>query len=257
MKAFDVAVKITKPFRDLLDKIIFLCLNKFNQWDLLETLKGKPVLVVGNGPSLNKTDFSFFKNHVSIGMNKINLIYDKTAWRPDIIVCVNGSVLWQNRKFFNKTNTILFVPSRAIYLGIKKRKNVFVLNFHKKDDFSENIKKAIANGVTVSYPSLQIANYLNPLTVSIVGIDHSYKFKGKNQVYKKFEGDDMNHFSKDYFKNQIWGTPNLEHSEIQYSIAKKIFDDKKIEVIDYTIGGKLEIFKKRTLNELFDCLNKA
>ncbi|HMB99843.1 MAG TPA: hypothetical protein VKN14_02275, partial [Flavobacteriaceae bacterium] len=82
-------------------------------------------------------------------------------------------------------------------------------------------------------------------------------FKGKNQVYKKFEGDDMNHFSKDYFKNQIWGTPNLEHSEIQYSIAKKIFDDKKIEVIDYTIGGKLEIFKKRTLNELFDCLNKA
>jgi hypothetical protein len=248
MRVFDIVVKFSKPFRDFLDKIIFLILNKFNQWNLLEVLKNRPVLVVGNGPSLNKTDFSFFGKYVSIGMNKINLIYDRTTWRPDIIVCVNGSVLWQNRSFFNKTNSILFVPPRAMYLGIKKRKNVFVLNFHKNDDFSDNIKKTIANGVTVSYPCLQIASYLNPLNISIVGIDHSYKFEGKNQVYKKFEGEDMNHFSKDYFKNQIWGTPNLEHSEVQYSIAKKMFDNKKIEVIDYTVGGKLKIFKKGTLN---------
>ncbi len=248
MRLFDIIVKLSKPFRDFLDKIIFLILNKFNQWDLLDTLKNKPVLVVGNGPSLNKTDFGFFENHVSIGMNKINLIYDKTIWRPDIIVCVNGSVLWQNRNFFNKTNTILFVPPRAMYLGIKKRKNVFVLNFHNKDDFSDNIKRTIANGVTVSYPCLQIANCLNPLNISIVGIDHSYKFEGKNQAYKKFEGEDMNHFSKDYFKNQIWATPNLEHSGVQYSIAKSFFDSKNIKVIDYTVGGKLKVFKKRVIN---------
>lgn len=249
MNIFDKVVKLSKPIRDIFDKIIFLVLCRFNQWDLLETLKQKPVLIVGNGPSLNKTDFAFFNQHLSIGMNKINLIYDKTTWRPDVIVCVNGSVLWQNRSFFNETETILFVPPRAIYLGVRKRKNVFILNFHNKDDFSENIKKTIANGVTVSYPCLQIANYLKPSSVSIVGIDHSYKFEGENQVYKKFEGEDMNHFSKDYFKNQIWGTPNLEHSEVQYGIAKKRFESKNIEVTDYTVGGKLEIFKKKGLNK--------
>ncbi|WP_111683183.1 6-hydroxymethylpterin diphosphokinase MptE-like protein [Winogradskyella tangerina] len=249
MKLFDKLVKKSKPIRDIVDKVIFSFLKKRNQWSLLDNMLNKPVLIVGNGPSLNQTDFEAFSDHISIGMNKINLIYDKTAWRPDIIVCVNGSVLWQNKEFFNTTDTILFVPPRAIYLGIKKRKNVFVLNFHSKDDFSDDIKKTIANGVTVSYPCLQIANYLNPQKVSIVGIDHSYKFEGKNQTYKKFEGEDMNHFSKDYFKNQIWGTPNLEHSEVQYEIAKQTFDEKGIEIIDYTVGGKLEVFVKRNLNE--------
>ena len=249
MKIFDKVVKLSKPLRDFLDKKIFLFFGRKNNWKLLETLKDRPVLVVGNGPSLNKTDFSFFNEHISIGMNKINLLYDKTDWRPDLIVCVNGSVLWQNRKFFNETDTILFVPPRAIYLGVKKRKNVFLLNFHNNDDFSEDIKKTIANGVTVSYPCFQIANYLDPTSISIVGIDHSYKFEGEDQVYKKFEGEDMNHFSKDYFKNQIWGTPNLPHSEVQYSIAKNLFDSKNIKVTDYTVDGKLQIFEKGNLNK--------
>ncbi|MHA7059246.1 6-hydroxymethylpterin diphosphokinase MptE-like protein [Aquimarina sp. M1] len=249
MRLFDKVVKLSKPLRDFFDKVIFLVLNRYNNWPLLESLKNKPVLIVGNGPSLNKTDFDAFENHVSIGMNKINLLYEKTTWRPDIIVCVNGSILWQNRSFFNKTNTILFVPPRAIYLGIRKRKNIFVLNFHKNDDFSDNIKQTIANGVTVSYPCFQISNFLNPLEIAIVGIDHSYKFKGKSQVYKKHEGEDENHFSKDYFKNQIWGTPNLEHSEVQYSIAKSFFDKKDVQVVDYTVGGKLDIFEKGMINK--------
>lgn len=244
MKLFDIIVKFSKPFRDVLDKMLFSLVGVFNKWELLNDLKDKPVLIVGNGPSLNKTDFNFFADHVSIGMNKINLLYEKTNWRPNIIVCVNGAVLWQNRKFFNETNSILFVPPRAIYLGIRKRKNVFVLNFHKHDDFSTNIKKSIANGVTVSYPCLQIANYLNPKKVSIVGIDHSYKFDGKNQVYKKHQGDDQNHFSKDYFKNQLWGTPNLEHSEVQYELAKQVFEKHNVEIIDFTVDGKLQVFKK-------------
>lgn len=247
MKIFDSTVKFTKPFRDLLDKIIFLILKRYNHWKLLEPYTTKPVLIVGNGPSLNKTDFGLFNKHVSIGMNKINLIYKKTSWRPDIIVCVNGSVLWQNKTFFNKTDTILFVPPRAMYLGIKKKKNVFVLNFNNKDDFSENIKDTIANGVTVSYPCMQIAHFLNPKNISIIGIDHSYKFEGDDQVYKKFEGQDLNHFSEDYFKDQLWGTPNLSHSEVQYSIAKEVFDKKGIEIVDYTLGGKLKIFKKKSL----------
>ena len=244
MKLFDYFVKISKPIRDVFDKTLFLFVDNFNNWSLLDDLKNKPVLIVGNGPSLNKTNFDAFEDYVSIGMNKINLFYDKTNWRPNIIVCVNGAVLWQNREYFNKTKAILFVPPKAIYLGIRKRKNVFVLNFHKFDDFSENIKKKIANGVTVSYPCLQIANYLCPEKVSIVGIDHSYKFEGKDLVYKKFEGDDPNHFSKDYFKNQVWGTPDLQHSEVQFTIAKEIFDKKNIEITDFTVEGKLKVFKK-------------
>ncbi|MFL2626095.1 MAG: 6-hydroxymethylpterin diphosphokinase MptE-like protein [Flavobacteriaceae bacterium] len=244
MKTFDLIVRKSKPARDVFDRMIFKAISKFNKWSLFDDFKAKPVLVVGNGPSLNKTNFDNFEDHVSIGMNKINMFYKMTNWRPDIIVCVNGAVLWQNRRYFNNTKALLIVPPRAMYLGIKKRKNVFVLNFHKNDDFSSEIETSIANGVTVSYPCLQIANYLEPTKVSIVGIDHSYKFEGKSQVYKKHESNGQNHFSADYFKNQVWGTPNLEHSEVQYAIAKKTFEKNNIEALDYTINGKLQVFKK-------------
>ena len=118
MKTFDLIVRKSKPARDVFDRMIFKAISKFNKWSLFDDFKAKPVLVVGNGPSLNKTNFDNFEDHVSIGMNKINMFYKMTNWRPDIIVCVNGAVLWQNRRYFNNTKALLIVPPRAMYLGI-------------------------------------------------------------------------------------------------------------------------------------------
>ena len=45
--------------------------------------KGQRVFIIGNGPSLSKTDLNLIKNEVSFAMNRISLIYDKNIdWRP-------------------------------------------------------------------------------------------------------------------------------------------------------------------------------
>ena len=97
--------------RKILDFFLFhFYLKQRNDWNILKFFSNKPVLIVGNGPSLNNTPLEKLKNNfVSIGMNKINLIYEKSSWRPDIIACVNGFVINQNKEYFNKTTKVLIL----------------------------------------------------------------------------------------------------------------------------------------------------
>jgi len=45
--------------------------------------------IIGNGSSLNHTPLELLKGEVTWGMNRINLIYDKTDWRPTFYLCVD------------------------------------------------------------------------------------------------------------------------------------------------------------------------
>ena len=78
---------------------------------------------------------------------------------------------------------------------------------------------------------------------------YSFEVKKGPQV-QKFKGDDINHFSKDYFKNQYWGLPDLKGSEKLYQISKEYFDSIQVPIIDYTNNGKLEVFNKGNIQEI-------
>lgn len=236
-----------------LDAVLYKILNRHNHWEILEKFKNKDILVVGNGPSLRKTELDRI-NMVSIGMNKIDLLFDKTAWRPDIITCVNGLVTKQNKKFFNTTDIILVLPARAWYLGIRHRKNVLFVRTYAANEFMNDVTKGIDFcGSTVTYTALQIAATLNPKSVNVVGVDHNFtKNVDKSKMtIEKFEGNDDNHFDPNYFKGQLWGLPDLEGSEVAYTRARKYFDSINIPIIDYTIGGKCKIFIKGDVNEIY------
>ena len=246
-------VQKTFRLRLWIDSILYKILNRKNHWELLEQLKGKDVLVVGNGPSLRKTELERIKM-VSIGMNKIDLLFDKTSWRPDIITCVNGLVTKQNRKFFNSTDIILVLPARAWYLGVKHRKNVLFVRTYAANDFMNDIIKGIDYcGSTVTYTALQIAATLKPNSVNIVGVDHNFtkNVDSNSNSIEKFEGNDDNHFDPNYFKGQLWGLPDLEGSEVAYTRARKYFDSVGVPIVDYTIGGKCQIFVKDDVNKIY------
>ncbi len=252
-KLLDLIRIITYYPRKTLDFSLYhLYFKRHNNWEKLKEYFDKDLLIVGNGPSLNNTPLDKLSSKfVSIGMNKINLIYEKTSWRPNLIVCVNGLVLNQNKDYFNKTEKLLILPIKAFYLGIKPRKNVFFIKLKDQKRLEENIEDGLSTGCTVTFTALQVAAYLKPKSVNIVGVDHSFTIaKGTDHDIKKFEGDDVNHFSKEYFKNQYWGVPNLKGSELLYQISKDYFDKKQIAITDYTVNGKLAIFNKGDIGHL-------
>ena len=92
-----IVAYITYYPRYILDSIIYAFIR--NDYSLLNIFESSDCLIVGNGPSINSTELELI-NMPSIGMNKINLLFEKTSWRPDLVVCINGLV--------NKTKSIFF-----------------------------------------------------------------------------------------------------------------------------------------------------
>ena len=246
-KIMDVLTTISYYPRLLLDSILFLFVK--NDYSLLDKFKDNDCLIVGNGPSLNKTELEKI-NMPSIGMNKINMLFTRSKWRPDVIVCINGLVIQQNADYFNSTNIPLVLPIKAWYLGIKKRPNVIFIKISDSFNFKDSLKKSIGKGSTVTYTCLQVAAFANVKSVNIVGVDHSFKYEGDKGI-KVHKGEDQNHFDPNYFKDKLWGLPDLDGSEKQYLLARKYFESINKSVIDYTINGKLQIFKKGDVQKIY------
>ena len=88
--------------------------------------------------------------------------------------------------------------------------------------------------------------------VLIVGLDHSFKTKTKfvNKTELRNEDLDVNHFNKNYFPKGVkWETPDLFSSEFYYKIADNEFKKDGRIIIDCTINGKCNIFKKGELRD--------
>ena len=107
-------------------------------------------------------------------------------------------------------------------------------------------------GATVTYVALQLAFHMGFSQVILIGVDHDFASKGEANKTVVSQGDDLNHFSPKYFgKGFRWQLPDLETSEIAYTMAREAYALAGREVIDATVGGKLTVFPKVDYNSLF------
>ena len=236
------------------------------------------VFLIGNGPSLNKTDLDLIKDEYSIAMNRISLIFDKTEWRPTYyIFCSsncdnpNWGKEWTSsiHKIIENDNIKPFIYSKYQktilkdliknkYINEKKIKNVewFHSVSEKKPDnlgnidpicFSSDIVKRIDKTGTTMNVALQLANYMGFEEIILLGCDLGFKpDNGLNDT-------DPNHFSKEYnadipeykidkINNQMRNVHKLARMKI----------DKKIKMYNATIIDKtqLDIYPRIDYKEL-------
>lgn len=245
-------IRMTKPARYAFDSVTFKMTGDQEPLDALrDRHKGKPMLVVGNGPSLNQTPLERFAGVPSIGMNKIDLIYPRTNWRPELVVCANNLVAIQHQDIFAASNIPIFVGWKARrYLRRDTRRKVYFFNTTLTNAFSTDAVAGFGSSATVTYFALQMAYWMGADPVIIFGVDHSFKFKGPEATYQKREGPDTNHFDPNYFKSgTYWGTPDLDQSEIDYTLARHAFEADGRKVYDATVGGKLNVFEKISVED--------
>src|SRR3546814_11818983 len=102
-KLAQTLIQLTKPLRYGIDNWLYArSPERGHIASLKDACKGKPMLVVGNGPSLNQTPLEDFIGVPAIGMNKIDLIYKRYKWPPSPVMCVtkmdkNGTAWWRER----------------------------------------------------------------------------------------------------------------------------------------------------------------
>ena len=236
----------TKTVRYTLESWLFQ-LSKQSQH--LETLrdryKGKPMLIVGNGPSLNKTPLERFKNVASIGMNKIDLLFGRTSWRPDMMLCNNNMVVIQHRDQFALSTIPIYLAWKSRWFIRRNSQSIHYFNALQTEAFQTDIPHRVGSGATVTYTALQFAYFMGADPVIIVGVDHNFDRSGDVNAYERSKGDDVNHFDPNYFGGgTLWGLPNLDASERVYAMSRQMFEADGRKIYDATIDGKLQIFEK-------------
>jgi len=107
--------------------------------------KGGPILVVGNGPSLNETPLEEFADLPAIGMNKIDLLFSRTTWRPSLIVCVNNLVAQQNRAAFAAIDIPVFLAWKCRwFMGGTTGRHLHYFKNRPTLDFSKDVAQWVA-----------------------------------------------------------------------------------------------------------------
>ena len=175
---------------------------------------GQKAIILCNGPSLNKVNFDKIRNSsvYTFGLNKINLIFSKTDFRPSLIVAVNSYVIQQNSDFYNQTDLPLFIN----YTGcrnIRFRNNVnFLFSATSPGKFARDCSMSINQGYTVTFVAMQLAYHMGFKKLRSVGCDHSFSAKGAANKAVVSGKTDNDHFDPNYFSGgNVWETAGYNY----------------------------------------------
>lgn len=213
--------------------------------------EGEMAILVANGPSLNKMNLEFLKKYTVIGMNKIFLGFKKFNFYPKYYVAINDLIIQQSQDEICQLNCIKFISSRNHSLIPESALTYHINTCNPKVRFYKNIMHGVNEGFTVTFAALQIAYYMGFKRVVIIGLDHKFNYQGNPNEISHLIGEDGNHFSSLYFANQLWQNPDLEKSEYYYSIANQVYQENGREIIDATVDGACQVFKKCHYLDLF------
>jgi len=213
--------------------------------------QGERCFIIGNGPSLRNTDLLLLKDEVTFGLNRIYLLFDQLGFATTYYVAVNRLVIEQCAHEIVRLPCPKFISWHARDL-IDFTVDMMFLHSRSGTRFYTDITEGVWEGATVTYVAMQIAYYLGFQRVILIGVDHSYATKGEPHTTVVSQGDDPNHFDPRYFgKGFRWQLPDLKTSELAYRIAKDQFERANREIIDATVGGKLQVLRKVDYHTLF------
>lgn len=235
--------------------------------DAMEALRGfyngERCFIIGNGPSLNKLDLTLLDNEYTFSVNSIYYKVRDREFKPCFYLVEDRFVMIENLEEIRELNARRkFFPTTYRSL-IGDRENVVYFNmnldfydqsspYHQIPRFSMDCEKEMFCGQTVTYLNMQLAIHMGFSEIILIGMDFDYKVpEGSGSVIVS-DGDDVNHFHKDYFgKGKTWQDPQLNMVARAYRLFDLYADFAGVQVLNATAGGKLELFERVDYNELF------
>lgn len=219
---------------------------------LKDTHTGERCFIIGNGPSLKNTDLGKLRGEFTIGMNRFYMAFPELGFTSSILLSVNNLVIEQCADDFRALPIPTFVSWRS-RKWISPSDNLhYLYTTYDLPRFSGNAAGRLWEGATVTFVAMQLAFHLGFKQVVLIGVDHSFASQGKPNTTVVSTGDDPNHFNPGYFgKGFRWQLPDLETSEIAYTMAREAYLTASREIIDATVGGKLTVFPRVDYETLF------
>lgn len=262
----DTNVDLTNYFHKEIKKSAYV-----DYQNILRSLKlekkhaGKRCFIVGNGPSLQLEDLERLKDEVTFAFNRINLLFDKTTWRPSYYICIDYYMHELAMQDTKSEISYKFTPlDKTFASGHVEDSGVFYYNrvtnytvmengeVQKRTEypFSDNVIEVVYGGHTVTYDALQFAIYMGFTDIYLIGMDHSFTKEIKKNGEIVINKGITDHFCKEYDNKPIQAAP-LDNVEDSLRSAKRYAESQGVHIYNATRGGRLEIFKRIDFDSLF------
>jgi len=223
--------------------------------------QGCRIFVLGNGPSLARTDVDRLCDEVTIASNGIFLMFETKRFRPTYYTVEDCLVAEDRAKEISALSGFVklfpedlrvFIPGDDETLFVN-----FVRDYFRFPRFHGNFAHKAYWGGTVSFMNLQLAYYLGASEIYLLGFDHNYaaptRHDKNNGGVITSGANDSNHFDPRYFgKGYRWHDPLVERMESAYRVAKRFLEQRGVKVFNATDGGHLEVFTRVSYDSLFD-----
>lgn len=233
---------------------------------LRDKWRGERCVIIGNGPSINRTDLTKLRSENTFAVNGIFYKSEAMGFDPTFFVVEDSSVMKENVEAI-KNYKAQYKLFPTLYRTLHpKEENVFFFlmnrGFYEKESpayciprFSTDAARRLYCGQSVTHINLQLAYYFGFSEVYLIGVDFSYVIPDtairKGDLILSTE-DDPNHFHGDYFgKGKTWKDPKLHRVKLNYELARDMFEADGRKVYNATKGGALEVFERRDYDEIF------
>lgn len=209
--------------------------------------RGDVCAIVGNGPSLKKATLSDLAGVDTFVSNYAFL--DKTLARVARYLCVtNYLVAEQEPAQFNLIDGRFKLFPYWLSYCLTPTDDACYVRSVGHAEFSLDFYKNISWRSTVTFFAMQMAYAIGYRKVVMTGFDHSYiQPKSVEGDLIKQSEDDPNHFDPTYFKGKAWQAADTDNMEAMYRLAKDAFEADGREIVNCTVGGKLELFRRGSL----------
>ena len=213
--------------------------------------KGERCFIVGTGPSLNKTNFSLIKDEIIFGVNTLYTGLEKFKLQCKYYA-VSDYMVWNNHfQHILSLDTILFLSSGAAdlylkgggHIGDRQKAEVYIIDELERiwtaGDISKDITRGVYLGETIIIDiCLQVAYYMGFDKVYLLGCDCDYS------GLHRFDGSISDNMGG---RGVLGDWSDIFHA---YEICKRAFEADDREIINATVGGKLEVFKREKLEDI-------
>jgi len=231
--------------------------------------KGKRIFLVGNGPSLNDMNLDLLVAEDTLAMNRIDLIYPKTKWRPTYyIFCssnchhpkwgtgwsksvVNAAkyedtipLIWRRYKSLIEDNAKEKLHSSTIFLDSFTENKI-----GNASQFSTDAEKRLDKSGTTMNVALQLAYYMDYDKVYLIGCDSNWK-TATNTVDS--ESGDINHFDPDYHAQIADGSREFWRMNTTHLTAAEYYKKADKQIYNAGLNSAIDAYEKINFESLFN-----
>ncbi len=233
------------------DLRIYRSLHKYKN-----SARRKQCVVVGNGPSLRTEDLEKLGQLgvPCFACNRIYLAFPDMTWRPSYYFISDERLIADYDQSMELFRGIPCFFPRKYKDRVKSGElyNELMFDFDTEGRFSRNAAKGIYGGGSVTTEMVQFAYYMGYREIYLIGVDFNYVYnKPRDDQSYSYQGEN-NYFIKGYLKKgEVAAIPDVEANLRAFRAARETIEKHGRVIRNATRGGKLEVFERADLDELF------